>query len=301
MALRRYRDHVPELPEVETIRRQLAEQVTGRRVLAADAHESAKFAPAREAVGMAIEAVQRRGKYLLFSLDDGQELIVHLGMTGSLALSAEVDPYVRARWHLDDGSTLRYRDVRRFGRIAVVKEGDYASMPTLATQGPDPFDDAFTPDALWRALRKSSARVKTQLLSQRPVAGVGNIYADEGLWRAGIDPGRRSITRAESERLHIALREVLAQGIVNGGTTLRDYRTFDGDEGANQHALDCYGRHGEPCHRCATMLVRRVLDGRGTTHCPQCQPRRPTHRTSANAASMNEAQLAALQEELTAR
>jgi formamidopyrimidine-DNA glycosylase len=265
---------VPELPEVETIRRRLAEQITGRRVVAADAHESAKFAPARDAIGAAIDDVGRRGKYLLFSLDDGHELIVHLGMTGSLTLTAEVDPYVRARWHLDDGSTLRYRDVRRFGRIAVVKAGDHAAMPTLATQGPDPFDDAFTPGALWRALQRSNARVKTQLLSQRPVAGVGNIYADEALWRAGIDPGRRSITKAEAARLHAALRDVLAQGIANGGTTLRDYRTFDGGVGANQHELDCYGRHGEPCHRCATILVRRVLDGRGTTHCPHCQPRR---------------------------
>jgi formamidopyrimidine-DNA glycosylase len=234
---------VPELPEVETIRRRLAEQITGRRVVAADAHESAKFAPARDAIGAAIDDVGRRGKYLLFSLDDG--------------------------------STLRYRDVRRFGRIAVVKAGDHAAMPTLATQGPDPFDDAFTSGALWRALQRSNARVKTQLLSQRPVAGVGNIYADEALWRAGIDPGRRSITKAEAARLHAALRDVLAQGIANGGTTLRDYRTFDGGVGANQHELDCYGRHGEPCHRCATILVRRVLDGRGTTHCPDCQPRRP--------------------------
>ena len=184
------------------------------------------------------------------------------------------DPYVRARWQLDDGTTLRYRDIRRFGRIAVVPRGDYASMPTLAAQGPDPFDDAFTPDSLWRATRRSTARIKTQLLSQRPVAGVGNIYADEALWRAGTDPARRSITRAQAERLHGAIREVLAQGIANGGTTLRDYRTFDGTTGTNQHALDCYGRHGEPCNRCGTTLVRRVIDARSTTHCPSCQPRR---------------------------
>jgi formamidopyrimidine-DNA glycosylase len=274
MTLRRYRDRVPELPEVETIRRQLAAGIAGRRIVDADAHESAKFAPALDAIGAAITDVRRRGKYLLLSLDDGHELVVHLGMTGMLSLDATIDPYVRARWHLDDGTTLRYRDIRRFGRIAVVKAGEYAALPTLATQGPDPFDDAFTPAALWSSLRRSRSRVKTQLLSQRPVAGVGNIYADEGLWRAGIDPARRSITRPEAERLHAALRAVLAQGIANGGTTLRDYRTFDGDEGSNQHELDCYGRHGEPCRRCGTELVRRTLDARGTTHCPQCQPRR---------------------------
>jgi formamidopyrimidine-DNA glycosylase len=265
---------VPELPEVETIRRQLEPRLVGRRVVDAEAHESAKFAPALDALGATVTSVRRRGKYLLMSLDDGHELVVHLGMTGTLALDESVDPYVRARWRLDDGRTLRYRDVRRFGRIAVVKAGDYAGLPTLATQGPDPFGDDFTPESLWRALRRSRARVKTQLLSQRPVAGVGNIYADEALWRAGIDPARRSITRAEAERLHGALRAVLAQGIANGGTTLRDYRTFDGGEGTNQHALECYGRHDQPCTRCGTLLVRRVLDARGTTHCPSCQPRR---------------------------
>jgi formamidopyrimidine-DNA glycosylase len=265
---------VPELPEVETIRRQLMTKVIGRQIVGGEAHPSAKFAPALGAIGATITGVSRRGKYLLFALDDGCELVVHLGMTGTLALDAGTDPYVRARWELDDGETLRYRDIRRFGRIAVVKAGEHTSLPTLATQGPDPFEDEFTPESLWRALRRSRARVKTQLLSQRPVAGVGNIYADEALWRAGIDPARRQITRAEAARLHGALRAVLAQGIANGGTTLRDYRTFDGDPGANQHELDCYGRHGEPCTRCATVLVRRVLDGRGTTHCPTCQPRR---------------------------
>ena len=265
---------MPELPEVETIRRRLASAVTGRRIVGGEAHSSAKFAPATAAIGAAISTVDRRGKYLLLALDDGRDLVVHLGMTGSLALDDSSDPYVRARWQLDDGTTLRYRDIRRFGRIAVVPRGDYASMPTLAAQGPDPFDEAFTPDSLWRATRRSTARIKTQLLSQRPVAGVGNIYADEALWRAGTDPARRSITRAQAERLHGAIREVLAQGIANGGTTLRDYRTFDGTTGTNQHALDCYGRHGEPCNRCGTTLVRRVIDARSTTHCPSCQPRR---------------------------
>jgi formamidopyrimidine-DNA glycosylase len=275
---------VPELPEVETIRRQLEMHVIGREVVDADAHESAKFSSALEAIGSTIRGVSRRGKYLVFGLDDngaadegaadGRELVVHLGMTGTLALDDTQDPYVRARWRLDDGTTLRYRDIRRFGRIAVVKAGDYSALPTLATQGPDPFDDDFTPDHLWRSIRRSRTRVKTQLLSQRPVAGVGNIYADEALWRAGIDPARRSITRAEAELLHLALREVLAQGISNGGTTLRDYRAFDGGEGSNQHALDCYGRHDQPCNRCGALLVRRVLDARGTTHCPRCQPNR---------------------------
>jgi formamidopyrimidine-DNA glycosylase len=277
MATRRYRGRVPELPEVETIRRQLATRIPGRRIVDASAHESAKFSPAVRVIGGSVVDVRRRGKYLLMGLDDDRELIVHLGMTGTLGLDATVDPYVRARWVLDDGSTLRYRDVRRFGRLAVVPSGDYRSLPTLATQGLDPFDDAFTPEVFWRALRRSSVRIKTQLLSQRPVAGVGNIYADEALWRAGVNPARRSVTRVEAEQLHEAVRTVLAQGIDNGGTTLRDYRSLDG-VGSNQHSLDCYGRHGEPCRRCGTILARRVLDARGTTLCPRCQPMRPTRR-----------------------
>jgi formamidopyrimidine-DNA glycosylase len=265
---------VPELPEVETVRRQLEPLVAGRRVTDAWAHPSVKFASAVEAVGVRIEGVGRRGKYLLAPLDDGRELVVHLGMTGQLRLRpGALDPYVRAWWALDDGQVLELRDVRRFGRIGVVPAGEYATLPTLAALGPEPWDPILDGDGLWRRLRTSRVRVKTQLLSQRPMAGVGNIYADEALWRAGIHPGRRTVTRAEAARLLPALREVLDQGIANGGTTLRDYRDASGDEGRNQLELNCYGRAGEPCVRCGGELRRSVIDGRGTTHCPTCQPR----------------------------
>jgi formamidopyrimidine-DNA glycosylase len=266
---------VPELPEVETVRRQLAPLVVGRRITAGWGHPSAKFASAPLAAGPAVEAVGRRGKYLLLALDDGRELVVHLGMTGQLRLRTDgPDPHVRAWWALDDGAVLELRDVRRFGRVGVVQAGDYASLPTLAAQGPEPWDEALDDGGLWRALRRSRVRVKTQLLSQRPLAGVGNIYADEGLWRAGVHPARRTVTRAEAAGLLDALRAVLEQGIANGGTTLRDYRTVEGAPGRNQLELGCYGRAGEPCARCGTTLVRSVVDGRGTTHCPACQPRR---------------------------
>jgi formamidopyrimidine-DNA glycosylase len=266
---------MPELPEVETVRRQLAPLVAGRSVVEAWGHASAKFASAVEAAGAQIGEVGRRGKYLLLALDDGRELVVHLGMTGQLRLRppGEVDPYVRAWWALDDDAVLELRDVRRFGRIGVVTAGEYASLPTLAAQGPEPWDVALDGDGLWRGLRRSKARVKTQLLSQRPIAGVGNIYADEALWRSGIHPARRSITRVEAARLLLALREVLEQGIANGGTTLRDYRTVEGEPGRNQLELGCYGRAGEPCGRCGDELRRSVIDARGTTHCPTCQRR----------------------------
>lgn len=266
---------VPELPEVETVRRQIEPLVVGRRIVEAWGHPSGKFASAPFAAGAAIDGVGRRGKYLLIGLDDERELIVHLGMTGQLRIRpGELDPYVRAWWALDDGRVLELRDVRRFGRIGVVPVGEYASLPTLAAQGPEPWDDALDDGGLWRNLKRSNVRIKTQLLSQRPLAGVGNIYADEALWRAGIHPARRSITRREAEALLVELRTVLEQGIANGGTTLRDYRTPDGEPGRHQHELGCYGRAGEPCGRCGTELKRSIVDARGTTHCPHCQTRR---------------------------
>ena len=266
---------MPELPEVETVRRELEPLVLGRRIVGGWGHPSAKFVSAVEAVGPTIEAVGRRGKYLLLDLDDGRQLVVHLGMTGQLRLRpGDLDPYVRAWWELDDGAVLELRDVRRFGRIGVVASGEYTSLPTLAAQGPEPWDRVLDDGGLWRNLRRSRARVKTQLLSQRPLAGVGNIYADEGLWRAGVHPARRSVTRVEATRLLGTLREVLEQGIANGGTTLRDYRTVEGRPGRNQLELGCYGRAGEPCGRCGDELRRSVIDARGTTHCPTCQPRR---------------------------
>jgi len=263
---------VPELPEVESVRRQLEPLVVGRAITEGWGHASGKFSTAPLAAGAAIVDVNRRGKYLLLELDDSRELIVHLGMTGQLRLRpGELDPYVRAWWALDDGGVLELRDVRRFGRVAVVSAGEWGAMPTLAAQGPEPWDPALDDGGLWRNLKRSRAHLKTQLLSQRPVAGVGNIYADEALWRAGVHPARRSITRAQAERLLIELRTVLERGIANGGTTLRDYRTPDGQPGRNQLELACYGRAGEPCRRCGTALRRTVIDARGTTFCPTCQ------------------------------
>lgn len=266
---------MPELPEVETIRRQLAPLVGGRRIVDAGGHPSAKFAPAVEATGSTIGAVRRRGKYLLIDLDDDRELVIHLGMTGRIRLreaGSDDDGYVRAWWDLG-GEVLELHDVRRFGRVTVVERGCYATMATLSRLGPEPLGPDFTPDGLWEALRCSRTRVKTHLLSQRPVAGVGNIYADEALWRAGINPGRRNVGREAAARLHEGLVEVLTAAVRNGGTTLRDYRTVEGASGTNQFHLDCYGRAGEPCRRCGTALSRAVVDGRGTTWCPMCQAR----------------------------
>lgn len=265
---------MPELPEVETVRRELEPTLVGRTLVTAWAHPSAKFAPAIEAIGSCVEAVDRRGKYLLIATDDATELVVHLGMTGQLLIGDELDdPYVRAKWSLDDGRWLTFRDVRRFGRLRVVPTGDYRTIATLNSLGPEPFGEQFDGDAFYEALRASSRRIKTQLLSQRPVAGVGNIYADEALWLSEIHPGIRSLSRPRAHLLRDAIETVMTSAVDNGGTTLRDYRTPSGQKGSNQHHLYCYGRGGEPCERCGDLLARRTYDARTTTFCPTCQRR----------------------------
>jgi len=280
---------VPELPEVETIRRYLANHLPGRAITAASSHESAKFTPAIDATGAGIEQVGRRGKYLIVGLDDDRELVIHLGMTGQLLLGdsanrgnrgnrgnseqVETDDYVRASWQLDDGRSLVFRDVRRFGRIRVVDAGEYSSIATLHALGPEPDSEAFTGAHLHQALNASSRRIKTQLLSQRPVAGVGNIYADEALWLARVHPAARRISKPAAARLRDAIAGVMASAIERGGTTLRDYRNAEGAEGENQFYLRCYGRAEEPCERCGTLLRSYVWDARTTTWCTSCQTR----------------------------
>jgi formamidopyrimidine-DNA glycosylase len=286
---------VPELPEVETIRRQLAPRLVGRDVLAAGAHPSAKFATAVDAMGGRTTSLTRRGKYLIAELDHDLDLVVHLGMTGVLALAHGAEPapspYLRAWWALGPGpgsgpEVLTFTDVRRFGRTLVVPHGDHGALPTLAALGPEPLGDDFTVEHLARALRPGGAPLKAVLLGQKVVAGVGNIYCDEACWRAGVHPGSRAVARARVPALHAAIREVLAEGIAHGGTTLRDYRDADGGSGSHQQHLDCYGRAGEPCNRCGSVLERSVVAARGTTTCPTCQPRRglrPPRRQAAGA------------------
>ena len=274
---------MPELPEVETIRRQIGPAVAGRRVLEAWAFPSAKFTPATDLIGAVLTGAHRRGKYLLFPTDDGRELVAHLGMTGSFSFTAQPEPdgdHLRAWWRLapaasatgaDGEETLRFDDTRRFGRLRVVPAGHYDDIATLRAMGPEPLDPAFTGADFARLLGRSRRRLKTSLLSQRPVAGIGNIYADEALWLAEINPRVRRLGPDRAARLLDALRRVLEQGIDNGGTTLRDYRNVDGEQGSNQHGLAAYGRGGSPCRRCGVALRAADVDGRTTTWCPRCQ------------------------------
>jgi formamidopyrimidine-DNA glycosylase len=271
---------VPELPEVETIRRQLTPAVTGHDIVDSGSHWSTKFTPAIEAVAHEIVGTRRRGKYLIVDLRDSddiaRELIIHLGMTGRLAIEQAPDlnnSHLRAWWRFDDERTLTFHDARRFGRIHVVDQGDHAAIPTLAALGPEPWDDAFNGEHLAAFVKKSNRHLKTILLAQRAVAGVGNIYADEALWMAQINPATRRLSRERADQLVETVRAALQSGLDHGGTTLRDYVDSEGAVGANQHELFCYGRSGEPCVRCGELLRRRELDARTTTWCPDCQSR----------------------------
>ncbi|MGH2751824.1 MAG: bifunctional DNA-formamidopyrimidine glycosylase/DNA-(apurinic or apyrimidinic site) lyase [Actinomycetota bacterium] len=267
---------MPELPEVESVRRQLEPELVNRRVLKVwwDPHAAIprQFMGLELLPGRRILAVGRRGKFMVAPLDEDLELIMHLGMTGAFRFDLE-DPYVRARLELDNGRTLTFRDVRRFGRIAVVEAGEYQQIPTLKMLGPEPLSDDFDPDRFAATLRRTQAPIKPYLLSQRPVAGIGNIYADEALWLARINPRARSVGKARAHALHGAIREVLAAAIEREGTTFSNFRLVTGESGRNVDFLIAYGRSGTPCPRCRTPLKKVTLGGRGTTYCPRCQRR----------------------------
>jgi formamidopyrimidine-DNA glycosylase len=273
---------MPELPEVESVARQLRPRLVGRRIDAVRADLQARFSRIEDAAGRRVAALRRRGKYLLAGLDGRLELVMHLGMTGSFRFRGEPwgegaawlgDPYVRASFTLDDGAVLDFRDVRRFGRLSVVPAGDYRTIATLAGLGPEPLSPEFDPDRFYRTLAASRMAVKPLLLTQRPVAGIGNIYADEALWRARITPRARRVGRARARVLWAAIREVLAEAVEREGTTFRDYQMVNGQSGRNAAFLVAYGQAGRRCPRCRATLVKAVVGGRGTTFCPQCQRR----------------------------
>jgi formamidopyrimidine-DNA glycosylase len=280
---------VPELPEVESVRRQLAPLVEGRTITGVerDPYPSRRIGAVARASGGTLGEVRRRGKFLLAALDGRppahpSELVLHLGMTGMLRVLDPDDPegaiggatHARVRFLLDDGRALVFRDARRFGRVSVVEPGCYLpEIPTLAQLGPEPLSERFDADAFATRLKAGGAPVKARLLDQRVVAGIGNIYADESLWRAGIHPGTRRVGRARALVLHGAIRDVLAAAIEREGTTFRDYRMVNGQSGRYLTELDAYGRAGLPCRRCATPLRSATIAARGTTFCPKCQTR----------------------------
>jgi formamidopyrimidine-DNA glycosylase len=270
---------MPELPEVETTRRGVAPHVVGQRVAAMHVYDRRLRWPvprslARRVVGRTIDALDRRSKYLLFRFGP-DTLLMHLGMTGTLRVHTDAPPR-EAHDHVDivlaSGTTLRYRDPRRFGAI-VWAAAPAEAHPLLARLGPEPFDAALDVDRLWQGTRNRQAAVKLALMDNRLVVGVGNIYANEALFRAGIRPTTpaRRLSRPRLERLLAAVRSTLTDAIAMGGSTLRDYVDSVGEPGRFQLDYFVYGREGLPCRVCGTPIRAVRLGGRATAYCPRCQ------------------------------
>jgi formamidopyrimidine-DNA glycosylase len=278
---------VPELPEVETIRRQLAPALTGRRIESVRVLDPRWCEPAPpEAIedalrGRVIEEVGRRGKYLILSLEDDVHLVMHLRMTGNLLIANDDDEpaHLRVDIRLDDGKRLLFVDVRRFGTGDVLLGGDALADYFGSRLGVEPLSADFTADALRALARGRKQPVKAFLLNQERIAGVGNIYADEALWRAMIHPLRPvgTLKRAQIAALRDAVVESLELGIDSKGASIDDYRHVDGERGSFQDRFVAYSRAGEPCFRCGTPIEKLRAAGRGTYVCPNCQ-RRPRVR-----------------------
>jgi formamidopyrimidine-DNA glycosylase len=274
---------MPELPEVESVRRQLEPALVGRRFDRAAIDDSRLVRPydpaevAAELEGERVAAVERRGKYLIVRFESGRVLLIHLRMTGNVLHgprdSFQDLPHRRAVVTLDDGSDVAYRDVRRFGTWLLL-EPDEAEPYLSARVGDEPLDTLFTAAKLGERLAGRRTSLKAALLDQRTLAGMGNIYVDEALWRARLNPLRAAagLDGAELRRLHRGIRAALEHGLARQGSTLRDYRLPDGSGGSMQDEFRVYGRRDEPCDRCGTPISRTQVAGRTTWFCPTCQP-----------------------------
>ncbi len=285
---------MPELPEVETIRRQLAPHLEGRTLLGVEILDPRWTRPAPPRAveddlrGRVVEEVGRSGKYLVWRLTGERFLLVHLRMTGALLFDPPADPpHTRVRFTLDGGHRLAYNDPRRFGTGHLLI-GTPARDAYLGERlGPEPLTPAFTSAYLQAAARGRSAPIKAFVLDQRRIAGVGNIYADEALFRARIHPLRATgtLTRRQLEALHEAVEYALAAGIDAKGATIDDFRHVDGAQGSFQDRFAVHQREGEPCPVCGTPIRKLVVGGRGTYVCERCQPRPRRRRRSGAAGS----------------
>ena len=273
---------MPELPEVETIAADLRPHLTGRTIVRCELRfptivrhpEPELFVDL--VAGMRIESVGRRGKFILIRLEENRVLVVHLGMTGQLRIVKPETPiadHTHAIFDLDDGSQLRYRDPRRFGRILLGAEEDLLAARAMPRLGPEPIDPDFSAEHLYLALRRRKAPLKAVLLDQATLAGVGNIYADESLHRARLRPDRVAgkLSRKSAARLHESLRSSLETAILNRGSSVDTYRDAWGELGGQQEVLQVYGRGGEPCLTCGRPLASIRIAGRTTVFCRTCQ------------------------------
>ncbi|HUI35812.1 MAG TPA: bifunctional DNA-formamidopyrimidine glycosylase/DNA-(apurinic or apyrimidinic site) lyase [Stellaceae bacterium] len=274
---------MPELPEVETVRRGLALKMTGRRITHAELRRQdlrRPFPPmlARRLTGAAVGKLKRRGKYILIELDDTGTLLLHLGMSGRITTGDATTPHARhdhVVLTLDDGTVVRFNDARRFGLVDYIKRGAEAAHPLLAGMGPEPLEPGFDGKYLAERLAGKMTPIKAALLDQKIVAGLGNIYVCEALFRAGVSPRRlaATCTGARADKLAAAIKSVLTEAIEAGGSSLRDYVQTDGELGYFQHHWAVYGREGERCPGCTCKEgVRRIVQsGRSTFYCAKKQ------------------------------
>jgi formamidopyrimidine-DNA glycosylase len=271
--------NMPELPEVETTVRALRGPLVGRRFtgirntwprhVAKPTVEELR----QRIAGRRVVAIERRGKFLVFRLSEGETLLVHLRMTGHLSVvrrEEPADPYTHTVFQLENGQELRFRDPRKFGTVYLLRDPE----EVLGKLGPEPLDEAFTVAALHDRLAGRSRQLKPLLLDQTFIAGVGNIYADEALYYAGLHPQRtaNSLTGDEVAALHRAVQKVLRMGIEREGASIDRYVKPDGSRGEMQNAVAVFQRTGAACYRCGTPITRIVLGGRSTHFCPVCQP-----------------------------
>jgi formamidopyrimidine-DNA glycosylase len=286
---------LPELPEVETVRRGIAPAMEGRRIVAAEVRREGlrwPFPPrlAERLTGARVLRLGRRSKYILADLDTGETMLLHLGMSGRVTVSGLAAPYIPGQFHhdhpapaahdhvvltMEGGARITLNDPRRFGALDLVPTAQAESHPLLAGLGPEPLGNAFHAGHLAARFAGRRAPVKALLLDQRAVAGLGNIYVCEALFRAGIHPTRAAgrIGAARLDLLAETIRQVLAEAIEAGGSSLRDYRQADGELGYFQHAFRVYDREGQPCvtQGCTGTVRRIVQSGRSTWFCPRCQ------------------------------
>jgi formamidopyrimidine-DNA glycosylase len=273
---------MPELPEVETMVRDLIPRIVGRRIVGVDAAfagcviypEYPEFE--QRVAGQSITGISRRGKYAIFSLESGDALVIHRGMTGSLfhrAATEPLEPYVRLLFRLDDGTELRFNDPRKFGKVYVMEATGAERPLPWKSMGPEPLNGAFDLEGFREKLRSRTALIKPLLLNQQVVAGLGNIYVD--LFLAGVHPERRanSLTPEEVDRLHAAIRTVLAAAVQRRGTTFSSYKDIEGRSGQYQDSLRVFRQAGAACPRCGAPIERTVVGGRGTYICCDCQRR----------------------------
>ncbi len=273
---------MPELPEVETVRRTLIQLVKGKTIKEVTIHwpriikkpeEIDQFKDAL--IGQTIHDVKRRGKFLKFILND-YVLVSHLRMEGRYGLYKPEEPFdqhTHVIFKFNDLTELRYRDVRKFGTMHLFKKGEEEQHLPLAQLGPEPFSPQFTVDYLIERLAKTMRKIKTALLDQSLVVGLGNIYVDEALFRAGINPERTAsqLSQQEYERLHMEIVKTLQEAVAQGGSTIRSYVNTQGEIGMFQLQLNVYGRTNEPCKKCGEVLTKTVVGGRGTHYCEKCQ------------------------------